>query len=315
MATKNLIYTLAKVIIAAAWADGKITNEEENSLKDLLYRLPQIGKEGGIQLTTHEWQTLEMYMHSPIDPDERARLVEDLQIATRTFEDKKLIFDALNQMATADGEIDDAERAVISEIKASINGVNTHVLNQMGKLVGFAMQRRSKATANSFNREKYLNDFVKNKVFYAASRRLRRENFSLDLPEKQLRKLSLAGGLMAKVAHVDLDVTDEEFEHMAAALRENWGVDEETAVFIAEVAVSEVADRLDHHRTVRQFGLITTPKEREQFIRILFAIADADGFVSNEEIEEIRAISSSMNVLHKVFIDAKLQIPKERRES
>lgn len=315
MSNRNLIYSLAKVIIAAAWADGEIAHEERNSLKDLLYRLPQIGQDGGIQLTTREWQTLEMYMHSPIEPEERTRLVEELQIATRTFDDKKLIFDALNQMATADGEIDDAEKAVISDIKASINDVNTHVFNQMGKLVGFAMQRRSKATKNSFNRERYLDDFIKNKVYYAASRRMQRESFSLDLSDKQLRKLSLAGGLMAKVAHVDLEITEEEFDKIVDVLREKWRVDEKTAVFIAEVAASEVADHLDHHRTVRQFGLMCTPKEKAQFVELLFAIADADGFVSNEEIEEIRTIASSMNVLHKEFISAKLTIPSERRAS
>lgn len=315
MSNRKLIYSLAKVIIAAAWADGKITHDERNSLKDLLYRLPQIGQDGGIQLTTREWQTLEMYMHSPIEVDERERLVEELQIATRTFEDKKLIFDALNQMASADGEIDEAEKAVISDIKASINDVNTHVFNQMGKLVGLAMHRRSKATKNAFNRERYLEDFVKNKVFYAAARRMQRENFTLDISGKQLRKLSLAGGLMAKVAHVDREVTDEEFAKMVEALREKWNVDEDTAVFIAEVAISEVADHLDHHRTVRQFGLMATPKEKAHFVELLFAIADADGYVTNDEIEEIRAIARSMNVLHKEFIDAKLTIPSERRAS
>ena len=315
MANRNLIMTLAKVIIAAAWADGKVTHEERNSLKDLLFRLPQIGLDKGMQITTQEWQTLEMYMHSPIEVAEQQRLIEELQIETQTFEDKKLIFEALNQLASADGEPGDSEKKTISEIKEAINDVNTHVINQMGKLVGFAMQRRSKAAAKSYNREHDLEDFIKNKVFYAASRRLSRESFSLDLPEKELRKLSLAGGLMAKVAHVDLNVTDEEFQMIVNALVRHWGVGEETAVFIAEVAVSEVADHLDHHRTVREFGLMTEPKERVQFIGLLFAIADADGYVSFEEIEEIRAIAKSMNVIHEDFINSKLLIPKDRRET
>ncbi|MEM7332629.1 MAG: TerB family tellurite resistance protein, partial [Chloroflexota bacterium] len=197
--------------------------------------------------------------------------------------------------------------------KTAVNEVNTHVLNQIGKVVGFAMQRRSKAAGKSYNREHDLEDFIKNKVYYAASRRLRKESFKLDLSDQALRKLSLAGGLMAKVAHVDLDVTDQEFEMMVNALERHWGVERETAVFVAEVAVSEVADHLDHHRTVREFGLMTEAKERIQFIGVLFAVADADGFVSVDEIEEIRAIAKSMNVIHEDFIKSKLLIPKERR--
>jgi len=62
MSDKNLILTLAKVIIAAAWADGEMTLEEINSLKELLFRLPRAG---GVQITGREWAMLEMYIESP----------------------------------------------------------------------------------------------------------------------------------------------------------------------------------------------------------------------------------------------------------
>ena len=82
MAKPKLIYALAKVIIAAAWADGEIAHDEINSLKDLLFRLPN--------LEARDWATLEIYTDSPIDADERARLVEELITAMATRADKKL---------------------------------------------------------------------------------------------------------------------------------------------------------------------------------------------------------------------------------
>jgi tellurite resistance protein len=42
-------------------------------------------------------------------------------------------------------------------------------------------------------------------------------------------------------------------------------------------------------------------------------VADADGHVSHDEIEEIRRIAQSLNLTHKQFIGAKLKIPRERR--
>ena len=42
MVDSNLILTLSKVIISTAWADGEVSHEEINSLKDLLFRLPNI---------------------------------------------------------------------------------------------------------------------------------------------------------------------------------------------------------------------------------------------------------------------------------
>ena len=71
---KNLL-TLAKVLIAAAWADGEITVEEQNCLKDIIFHLTDTGT----PLSGQEWALLEMYMDSPIVANERARLVTDLQ--------------------------------------------------------------------------------------------------------------------------------------------------------------------------------------------------------------------------------------------
>jgi hypothetical protein len=67
MPRPEMIMTLSKVMIAAAWTDGSITNEEINSLKDLLFHLPG--------MTAHDWAELEIYLETPVGPEERARLV------------------------------------------------------------------------------------------------------------------------------------------------------------------------------------------------------------------------------------------------
>lgn len=313
MSNRNLIMTLAKVVIAAAWADGEITLEEENSLKDLLFRLPQIGLDQGLQLTGREWQLLDMYMHTPIDDAERARLLEELQVAMRTSRDKELAFAALDQLAAADGVVSDAERDLVVEMKQAIDAVDTSIIAQMGKLVGFAMQKRS--SANAPNREQHLSDFIRNRVYYGVARRLDQETADLDLPEKTLRKLSLAGALMAKVAHVDQGTTEAEFVAIVQALQTHWQVSEEAAVFVTEVAVSEAARELDHHRTVRQFAEHTTPRERVDFLDVLFAVAVADGHAVYNEIEEIRAIARSLNLPNQDFIKAKIKIPRAQRDA
>ena len=40
MRDETLILTLAKVLIASAWADGELTNDEVNCIKDLMFNLP-----------------------------------------------------------------------------------------------------------------------------------------------------------------------------------------------------------------------------------------------------------------------------------
>jgi uncharacterized tellurite resistance protein B-like protein len=191
--------------------------------------------------------------------------------------------------------------------------VDVGVIGQLGRLIRGTVQRRSQVVANAPNREEYFEDFIKNKVYYAVRQRLNLGEVELDIPEADLRKLSLAGGLMARVAHVDREVTEGEFDTMVNALQGSWDITREAAAFVAEVAVSAVSADLDYFRLTRQFSTSTTEDERVRFLDVLFAVADADGRVSYDEIEEIRRIAKSLNLTHKQFIGAKLTIPRERR--
>ena len=118
---------------------------------------------------------------------------------------------------------------------------------------------------------------------------------------------------MARVAYVDREVSDSEFEAMLAALEDNWDISKEAATLVAGVAVDEISKDLDYYRLTRRFFEHTTEIERVRFLDVLFAVADADGQVSFEETEEIRTISKMLKLTHKQFINAKLKIPRQRR--
>jgi uncharacterized tellurite resistance protein B-like protein len=315
MSNRSLILSLARVIIAAAWADGEVTREEINSLKDLLYQLPRAGFDGGLQLSGREWSRLEMYIETPISAAERQRLIADLQYELRSTRDKQLVRDALDQLVHIDGDATPEEEALIEEVKAAIADVDVSLFGNLGRLVGGAVSRRT-AAADAPNRERYFDDFIKNKVYYAVVQRLREEGRRLELAERDLRRLSLTGGLLARVAHVDEEVVPGEMEVMTAALQAHMEVDAETAVFVSEVAISPAAHNLDLIRTARQYATATEHREeRLHLLDLLFAVAIADGYATQEEIEEIRAISKSLQLTHKEFIDAKLKIPREKREN
>ena len=64
---------LAKVMVAAAWADGNVSLDEINSLKDLLFHLPD--------MTAGDWAQIDIYIDFPVEEAERIRLVEDLRQA------------------------------------------------------------------------------------------------------------------------------------------------------------------------------------------------------------------------------------------
>lgn len=300
MPGSKVIKDLAKLLIAAAWADGAVTLDEINSVKDLLFHLPE--------MTASDWAELDIYIETPVGEAERARLEAELRSSLATPQDKALALSAIDALVSADGAVSDEERAAAEEIKSAIQDAHAGGFGKMGRLFGNSVDRRSQAVANAPNREQYLDDFVKNKVFYSLSRRLELDQAHIDLPEAELRRLSLAGGLMARVAYVDRQVMDGEFNAMQVAIQDGWGLSDLQAALVAEVAVSEIGRGLDYYRLSRQFFESTTGDEQVRFLDVLFAVAAGDGGVSYLEIEEIRTIALVLKLTHQQFIDAKLKI-------
>ena len=82
---------------------------------------------------------------------------------------------------------------------------------------------------------------------------------------------------------------------------------------MAEVAISEISPQMDTLRLMREITAALQPKQVDSFLDLLFAVAAADGFVSNEEMDTIYAISRSFGLAHRRFIDAKMRVPREKR--
>jgi uncharacterized tellurite resistance protein B-like protein len=302
MSDEHLVLTLAKVLLAAAWADGDLTHEEVNSMKDVLFRLPQ--------LSARQWASLQMYIEAPVEDAERARLVDELRSAIATKEDRELALQMVDEMMRADGVVTEADERVAAEIRAAVESVD---LGLLGRLVKGATGQRTRAVANAPNREDYYEDFVKNKVYYGLRRRMDLGEAELSAGEGVLRTLSLAGGMMAQVARVNPEVSPAEQAAMAEALQTHWHLAPDEAAFVVDVALSESATLLDPYRLAWQFSEVCTPEERLAFLDVLFAVATADGEASYDEIEEIRTIARSLKLSHEEFIQAKLKVPPERR--
>ena len=309
-ASRTGILTVAKIMIAAAWADGEISEDEKLCIKDLLFHLPDAGLDAGIQLTAQEWASLDMYLESPVDDGEIIQLVDQLKDVITDTNDRKIVMDYLRQIANIDGELTSEELAVLNEIEHELNSSShTGFMGSLRKMFGGSVDRRSTAVSASATREQYFNDFIQNKVYYD----LQRNGKSLNIADNELRRIGLAGGLMARIVYVDHTVTKAETDTMVEVIQRYWGTDEETAVFIANVAISSVDTSYDYFRMTREFYEETTPEERVAFLDVLFNIAASDGQATYNEIEEIRLVSRGLNLPNETFINAKIKIPREKR--
>ncbi|NJN84100.1 MAG: hypothetical protein HC802_18715 [Caldilineaceae bacterium] len=277
MATNTLIITLSKVLIAAAWADDELDIEEVNIMKDLLSRLPRASTGAGMSFTAVEWAEIEMYLEAPVGDAERTRLIDDLLDNLKTSDDTALVMQALDDLVQADGVVSDEDKAVIGEIRAAIGQLDIGdqgFFGHLSRLLTGPRERRRTALADAPNREKYFDDYIHNKVYYGVRRRLDLgEGVELAIDDRRLRLLSAAGGLMARVANVDLNATEEEFAAMTDALEEIWELSQEEAVFVVEVAISEVGPDLDLLRLVREIYSSIQPQQMDRLLDLLFAVA------------------------------------------
>lgn len=300
MNDEELIMTLAKVIIAAAWADGEINEEEINSLKDLLFNLPEV--------EARHWNELNMYIEAPIGQEERERLLEQLRQQISSSSGQKLALDALNKMIHADGAVTGAEQAIAREIEAAVHAADTGLGGLFARFSRSLLNRRSQALVNAPNRKQRFDDYVKNKVYYNLRMRQQGKEHIPALSDRELRRLGLAGGLLAHIARVDDQVTAEEKAAMRDALLRYWELTTAEAELVIEVAISKEAQYLDFFRLSREFGEHFTYEECIKMVRALFAVAAADGQVSFEETEEIRNIATGIKLTHQEFIAAKLDV-------
>jgi uncharacterized tellurite resistance protein B-like protein len=297
------ILSLAKVLIAAAWADGEVTDDEKNCLKDIIFHLTGTAA----QLSAKEWTVLEMYIEDPVGAEERARLVAELEDAIQSPAQRQTVIDALQQMVLADGVSGEDEQRVVEEVSQAVQQAGSGLLDGLNRLLGRSLSSRSATVAGAPNREAYFSDYVQNKVYYETNRKLQEEGRSLDLSDADMRKLGLAGGLMARIAKVDEEVSDSEFASMVDIMTNYWNLDRDTATFVTNIAISSLDVTYDYYRMTREFATSTTLQERQSFLTALFLIAGADHGVSFDETEEIRLVARGINVTHEDFINAKLQ--------
>lgn len=306
MSGREFIMNLAKLLIAAAWADGELQNEEINSLKDLLFNLEDV--------TGDEWAQLEIYMDSPVSSEERQKLLSTVVEQIESEQDKEMVVSTIENLVQADGIVTEEEITVLEEVKKGVLDVDTGVLAKLSKMIKTAVTRRGDTYDSAAQRESRMDDYIENNIYYHLKSESEKKGIKFDLPPEQVKKLCLAAGLLARISAVDSDISDQEKKAIREVLSTQWQLNEQQAQILTQISCDRALQGLDYFRLSRGFFECTSWDERRNFIKCLFKIANASEKTSYDETEEIRKIATSLKLTHKDFIEAKLTIPDEDRE-
>jgi len=127
-----------------------------------------------------------------------------------------------------------------------------------------------------------------------AIRRIERELESME--PARARYLALFAFLLARVADVDLEVTEAETRQMERLVEEKGALPAAQAALV--VAIAKAENRLfgatQNFLAARQFRELSTDGQKRELLDCLFAVAAADGSISVAEEEAIREISREM---------------------
>jgi uncharacterized tellurite resistance protein B-like protein len=136
-----------------------------------------------------------------------------------------------------------------------------------------------------------------------------------DADENKLVRLTCIAGLMARVAYSDLKIDDSEVTLIKKSIEDISEFDQRDSSAMADLALTEIQALAgqENHRYCYELNEQIDNNEKYQVLKLLFAIAAADGEVESVESEEIRHITKALLLEHKHYISAQATVRDKLR--
>ncbi|MCH7914513.1 MAG: TerB family tellurite resistance protein [Deltaproteobacteria bacterium] len=289
-----------KVLACVAWADEEVTNAELNFIKQFVRRF---------DLSGDEWMQVELYLSERVDAEEMKQVTRRFFSRVHRSKERRMLVDAVENLLRADESLTDTEQEWLRDLQEVVSGAKKTVffLDGLKSLLRIGGENQK---GTDEGRDADLHDFIHNRVLFKLRRRLGSERLEECGTPAKLKKLTLSAALLGRVGYVDNEFLPQEEAFMKKVLSETWGASPPVAEVITEIAIETVRHGVDLHRLVKEVKETMSKPEKKNLLEGIFALAMAEGRMSNEEVEEIRKIAYMLDFSHKQFIDAKLKILK-----
>ena len=116
------------------------------------------------------------------------------------------------------------------------------------------------------------------------------------LPPETARYLAGFAYVLARVAHADLDIDDDESAEMERITTQLASLSAPEAALVVEIAKSQakLLGETENYVVTREFRRFSTKEQRGELLQCLFAVAASDGTISGVESSEIAAIGEEL---------------------
>ena len=116
------------------------------------------------------------------------------------------------------------------------------------------------------------------------------------LPAEQARYVAAFAFILARVAHADLVISEEETGKMERIVRDVGHLPGAQAVLAVEIAKrqSELTGGTENFLVTREYKEVATREQCRELLDCLFAVAAADDSISGVEESQIRQVASEL---------------------
>ena len=121
---------------------------------------------------------------------------------------------------------------------------------------------------------------------------------------QQARHIAVFAYILGRVAHADLEISEEETREMERSVMELGELPEEQAIIVVQIAKTQnvLFGGTENYLVTREFNKTATQKQKIALLHCLFAVSSTDEDISGAEDREIRLITAELKLEHKDFI-------------
>jgi tellurite resistance protein len=118
------------------------------------------------------------------------------------------------------------------------------------------------------------------------------------MPPERARLIASAAYTLARAAHADLEISDEETAAIERELQRDGALDEPTAVLVTQMAKlqARTVGGTEDYVVTREFKALATPEQRLDVLRACYAISAASGTISAEETSVLNQIAGELDI-------------------
>ena len=286
--------TFIKVMTTIAWADGEMTHSELNLLKSFIRNFG---------LDKKDMEELQPYLEAPVSKERQEALFNQLIAELSTVEEQQEVLAAMESVARTEQKNTEEEKALLEQFTSWLKDAS-FTQRSLGKIRNFFT---GTLFATARRQDPELAQYFRRKVFKNIEIKTADSGLEMNLSDEQIYHICLFGTLLASVAQIDGKFDESEKRALREVLTRQFSFGEGELEVLLEIVEEQAQRGFDFHEVVTQLNERVTYNDRLKLMDCFFAIATADGAISNEESDQIRRITKAMHIHHQLFKEAKVR--------